>query len=101
MSLDNGHHEQGHISPQDPEDSYHAAFWGTAGWTPEDGYQGWREEGYSIPTHLKGKGRARIHSPNEGGATPEEQDSPGWGSPRPGSLVDVCVPLPSYFIYTG
>ena len=67
---------------------------GRLGWTPEDGHQGWREEGYSIPTHLKGKGRARLHGPNEGGATPEERDSPGCGSPQPGSPANVCVLLP-------
>ena len=69
-------------------------------WTPEDGHQGWGEEGYSIPPHLKGKGRARTYGPIEGRATPEEQDSPRWGSPQPGSQAKVYVPLPSSFIDT-
>ena len=80
-SLVYDHHEQGYTSHRDPEESFHAAFWETAGWTPEDRYQGWREEGYSTPPHLKGRGRARMYGPDEGEGTPKERDSPGWGSP--------------------
>ena len=65
----------------------HATFWETAGWTPEDGYQGFREEGYSIPTNLKGKGSVRLRGPKAGGETPEEQDSSGWSPPEPGDLA--------------
>ena len=97
-SLLNDHHEQGHTSHRDPEESFHATFWETAGWAPEDGYHAWREEGYSIPPHLKGEGRARMYGPNEGGAIPEEQDSPGWGSPQPGSPGNAC---PASFIVHG
>ena len=77
------------------DESAHETFWETAGWTPEDNHQGFREEGYRIPSYLKGKGRARLHGPNEGGETPEEQDSSRWSPPRPGDPLYACVPLPS------
>ena len=80
------------IRPDDlgEEESIPAAFRAAAGWTPEDGYSG--DEGPSIPAHLKGKGKALIHDPDEGGSVPEEQVSSGSGLPQPGSPVHVCVP---------
>ena len=93
------HNEQDYVSPRNSEESYHAAFWETAGWTPEDGYQGFSLDGPRILPSLKGKARARLRDPNEGGETPEEQDSSG--PPQPGNLPYGCVPLPSLFIDTG
>lgn len=81
------------MSRQDSEESVHAAFWATAGWTPEEGYPGLRDGASGIPTHLKGKGRKRIQDPNEGGTPPEEPDFSGCGLPRPGSSVNAFVPL--------
>ena len=99
MPVVRGDNEQACRSPRSFEGSYHAAFWETAGWTPEGGYQGVLDDGPRIPPYLKGKGKARLRDPNEGGETPEEQDSSG--PPQPGNLPYGCVPLPSSFIDTG
>ena len=73
---------------------FHAAFWETAGWTPEAGYQGFSDEdGPTIPAYLKGKGRAMA-----GVNTPKEQDSSGL---QPGVSTNGCAPLTSSFIDTG
>ena len=98
--LVSGHNEQGRTSPQSPEESYHAAFWETAGWTPEGGYQGFSDDGPRIPPYLKGKGRARLQNPKEGEETSGEQDSSGWTPPEPGNPPHGCAPLPSSFIDT-
>ena len=99
--LVSGHNEQGCTSPRSSEESYHMAFWETAGWTPEDGYQGFSDDGSRIPPYLKGKGRARHQDPKEGEETPGEQDSSGWNPPQPDYPPYGCVPLPSYFIDMG
>ena len=80
------------IRPDDleEEESMPGACQTTTGWTPEDGYPG--DEGPSIPAHLKGKGKALVHDPNEGWSVPEEQVSSGSGLPQPGSPVHACVP---------
>ena len=98
--LVSGYSAQGCTSPRSTEESYHAAFWETAGWTPEDGYRGFSEDGPRIPPYLKGKGRARLHDPKEGEETPGEQDSSGWTLSQPGIPLDGCAPLPSSFIDT-
>lgn len=87
----NGHNEQGHMLHWDCDESAHVDFWAMGGWTPEDGYPGWRLEWPSIPTQLKGKRKAVIQDLNEDGATPEEQDFTGYGPPQPTSQANLFV----------
>ena len=82
---DNGDNEQGHI------ESAHVDFWAMGGWTPEGSYPGSTLERPSIPTQLKGKGKAVIRDPNEDEAMPEERDFSGYGPPQPGSQANLFV----------
>lgn len=76
------------IRQDDLEESDDATSRATTGWMAGN-YPG--EEGPSIPTRLKGKGKQMVHDPSDGGSTPEERGSSGFGPPQPGSPASMCV----------
>lgn len=86
-----GHNQQSHMFHSN--ESTHMAFWAMAGWTPEDGYPGWRLQSPSSLNQLKGKGRMVIQGLNEGGDLPGEQVLSGCGPPQSGTCANLCVRL--------